>query len=623
MKKILALLIAMSMLLPTVFTLSSCGDDYYEYDPEEDEGGNDGPQRPDGEKDTTPVLVVPPYKDYGRPAVSFEDMVYSRPDIEALSSAFLALSQKIEDSQIAYDASLAEIEALEEPYEHVVTMYSYANIRNNKDNSDSYWNGEYKFISTSYPSFAKAVEELFVSCARSSNAERYEEDYFGDGLIEQYRDGGKYTAEVVALMEKEAELETDYSSFSTENVEITIDGETNTVDYFLSQYKDRYGEDTDRYEIKHSYCLALYNNRVSELSVPMLVELIKVRRQIADALGYDSYATLAYKSLYHDYSEDDALEFVKGIADNIVPLYQKLSNDIFRQQTIPAGVNGIHRNTVLNNLYSLYGGMNGELSDAFSFMLSQKLFDIAPEAANRYSGAFSIYLDKYDSPYVFVTTRGNVFDYMTVSHEFGHFTDSYLNYGDKTSLDMSEVYSQGLELLTALSLGETLGEQIQSYLVDTEIDEMLYNMISQGFYALFECEAYSLSYDEITEARLVGIVESVAERFSLDPTAIGGLTAVTTTHIMLYPFYVQSYAVSAASALEIYFLEEGKAGDGLAAYMALLKREGDNPDFNTALNNAGIASPFENGYLRRLVNKVHRHFYGTDYYKSASNLNAT
>ena len=95
---------------------------------------------------------------------------------------------------------------------------------------------------------------------------------------------------------------------------------------------------------------------------------------------------------------------------------------------------------------------------------------------------------------------------------------------------------------------------------------------------------------------------------------------VSVPHIFLYPFYVQSYATSAAAALEIYTLELKNEGDGFAAYNKLLARNGETAlSFEVALLNAGLSSPFDSSELRRTLNELHYATLGAYFYKSHNN----
>ena len=158
----------------------------------------DNPNQPNNPKpDGTPTVIVPAYKDYGRDTVNFGDIKYERPNYAAAIASFANVIADIDANAISYDEQLDAITSLEESYANILTMYSLANIYNSKNTAEKFWNDEYAFVTSGYPAFAEAIEDLFVAAANSPHAEAFEKDYFGDGLIEEYKDGGKFTDNMI------------------------------------------------------------------------------------------------------------------------------------------------------------------------------------------------------------------------------------------------------------------------------------------------------------------------------------------------------------------------------------------------------------------------------------------
>ena len=48
------------------------------------------------------TVIVPVYKDYDRGAVSFSDMVYKRPDIDAVCEKFRALTTEVKENTLPF-----------------------------------------------------------------------------------------------------------------------------------------------------------------------------------------------------------------------------------------------------------------------------------------------------------------------------------------------------------------------------------------------------------------------------------------------------------------------------------------------------------------------------------------
>ena len=586
MRRLLALLIASILLTFNFLGLTSCEQAGWLIentppfiDNEDDKKTPENDNTPKTENEGT--IRIPTYKDYERNTIDFDNINYKRPCISKAISDFNSVSDTLRSNEIPYSDQLSSIVALESEYNDILTMSAYANIISSRNTADSYWLSEYQFITTSYPSFAKAVEELFVAAANSPHSNLFERDYFGSGLVEKYKDGGKYTDEITLLMAEEAALEAEYLS------------------------------------LDHS---SLSNAEYDRLTTDILVNLFRVRRKISNALGYKSYATFAYETLYHDYSVKDFIDFTDDVSNFVVPVYKKLRY-VFDQCYGPAGKT-VSTVDLVNNTYKMLEGADPELGEIYSYMLQHSLYDIDRKNDDRFDGAFTTYLDTYNAPFIFISSTGHAEDYITMCHEFGHFADNYINYAASTSLDLSEVSSQALEMLAIKRYDGILDPATLNYLKLYEIKNAVTCLISQSFYALFEHIAYDIPLEDINEESLNGAVMEAAKRLGLNSNILNDLSYVMIPHIYLYPFYVQSYATSVTVALEIYFKEIESEGAGFEIYKNLISREDSNLSFEEYVVEVGLTSPFEKNYLKIIADKIHYNLLGSHYFKQLTEDNA-
>ena len=563
----------------------------------------------------TPTIVVPEYKDYGRGTVDFGSIIYTRPGIQALTSSFESVAQKVEDNLTDASEQLADIRALEPSLSTAKTMYSLVQINQNKNASISFWKDEASYFGTYYPLLTQAVEKLLVACAKSEHKTLFESDYFGYSL-DEYTDGGIYTDDVVALMQKEAELEAEYSSLSTATVEISYkrtgrdEPFVGTVDQVKAQLKEYFGTDTQSYNNVLGHIDTLYKQKLYDLTLPLYVELIKVRRDIADALGYSSYTELAYDSMGYDYSSSDMLALLTDVGEYVYAVGKSLTEEIFEGYEPPKV--SITDVKLINDLYTVYSSLGGNYKDAYSYMLQHGLYDVGAKNENRYNGAFTTYLESNSSPYLFVTTSGLLSDYTNMAHEFGHFLDGYLNYGDEDSLAVMEISSQALELLTFIKLKGVMHTPEYKYLTYVTINTYVTNvLLEQSFIAAFEHMAYSLEADEITTERLAEIV-GMADML-ITGSAKHSLSSVIIPHTVLYPCYVESYVTSAIVSLDIFFAEDNKSGDGFAIYEALILRENKDLSFLERLEAVGLDSPFKSGKVMSTASSIYLYMTGKNY----------
>ena len=629
MKKLIALL----LLLTVLFSYTACGSKDKVND---NSGGNnlDVSDNEQNEEQSTPsiTIVVPEYKDYGRGTQSFDKLVYSRPNMQGVIDSFESVTAAILVESGTPEEHIAAIRTLEAPLSAVKSMYALAQIYNNKDSSIEYWQNEYEYISTNYPRLSKVVEDLLVACARSEHREAFETEYFGYSL-EEYADGGIYTDEVVALMKEEARLESEYNSLSTATVEIEYKGVASdmhwqgTVDEVIANAQEYFKYDTE--DVKYKTCLQaidnLYKIARSNTENTLLVELIKIRRLIADELGYVSYSTLAYENMGYDYTPAEMLTLLGSIGQYAAPVASDLECSVFQVYFATNSEPRLSSTSMINTLYEVYSKLGGDYKDAYSYMLQHGLYDVSTSKSNRYGGAFTAYIDDNASPYLFMTTSGFISDYTTLSHEFGHFLDGYVNYGKDASLAISEISSQGLELLTLTKLRNNIPAYNYSYLEYYTMFIFLNSvLLTQSFYSAFEHIAYSLDYDAITKERLERAVEEAfLLAFGGEMTINGDLSYVTIPHTFLYPFYVESYVTSGMVSLDIFFKESirtGNAGDGFALYEALIYRSSSDLGFIEQLEAANIDSPFSSDKVKEIADNIYYQIAGKHYYKTSDTL---
>ena len=565
-------------------------------------------------------LRVPEDKEYGRGTQSFNDLDYERPDILLAVEKIDALSIIIDKNEIPYPEQLLPLPEIQSLFDRILTMNTLSTIYYYKDTASEFYNAERLYFSTNLHLLSAAFERLFESAANSPHCESFKTDYFGKNL-DKYKNGTAYNELLFSLLEEEAVLENKYSSLSAKTVVISYEGKTDSYENVLKHYENECGIDSRAYKKAKEACAELYNEALKSEMRGILVELIKVRRLISDALGLESYETYAYSTLYHDYSSADFKALLDDISQYLIPIYLNLENELFTPYIYDYentyGSLKPRKNTVINALFDVYTQTDGKLGEIYSYMMAKSLYDVDKRAASRFNGSFTAYIESNRSPYLFVSLDGTASDYTTLAHEFGHFVDAYLNYNSSTSIDLKEVSSQALELLTVNKLRNYLDEDTHKYLLYTELDEIFRTVIIQSFYAAFERDAYSLAYDEITEKKLNEIVAKNAEKFGISKDW-NSIDYVLSNQIFIYPFYTESYVSSAIVALEIYAEEIKTENRGIEIYKTLVKRTG-KMTFEENLARVALSSPFEKNAVKEILDEIHFLTLGSRFFKPQPN----
>lgn len=480
--------------------------------------------------------------------VSFDEMEYKRPDIDALK----AKAQDVEDllgNFFKVKDVIGELDKFVDLYNNFYTMMNLACVRYDMDTQDEFYFEEYSYCTEAAGDVEYLTDELLLDCSNSSMCDYLDKHFFGGLLEEQYSvtDGTGYTPsdELAELERMEAELESDYSEL-------------------YADYSDDF--DNGRFKKQNSEIGKIY------------IELIKLRHDIAEQRNMKSYEELAYLDNGRDYTAADLDGYIEAIKQFIVPLYKKADSKKMYDRSL---VSAMSPKTALSTVTGTVEGLNKDIDEALGYMLKYKLYDTGM-SDSKYDQSYVLYLNDYDSPFLFCSPSGYSDTVLTIVHEFGHYVDGYLNYGLNDSVDTSEVFSQGMEYLLLCNMDDV--EQLTRYKMLDELELYAY----QACLNEFEHQAYAMDEKELTVKGLNSLYSELLKEYGLTDD-YKGLDWISVTHLFTSPFYVISYCVSDSAAFELYNMELKKSGSGLEMYMKLLE-ESTSYDFLDLLEECGMRS---------------------------------
>lgn len=517
--------------------------------------------------------------------VPFSEMEYERPDLDSLFADFDALTEQAKDSD---DAELL-LERYYDLYSRYISFYSMdtlANIRYSLNTTDTYFKDEYNYCEEQTPNVEEKLEALNKAFAASPARDALEKAYFGDGYFLQFDDYEVYTnEEYLRLSQEEAALLSEYRDL-TADIQVSYKGQTKSLDEWL---------ETDNYT-DYIGALQAYYEQYNPAIGDVYVRLIKVRRQLAAALDYDSYADYSFDVTYtRDYTPQEGEAFLKDIRKYLVPLLESASEDVSIQRL---GFGASTEESVMEMVRSAAKNIGGTVWDAFRFMKAYELCDIAA-SSTKVEASFQTYIYDYEAPYVLVNASGSGSDYTTFSHEFGHFTDSYYNYGANEDLETAETFSQAMEFL-ALKYTDELTEKRSGDMIKLKLYDLLQTFVYQAAYASFEQSVYALEPEEITVEKINELYLQACKNYGVFEYGFDfyySQSWIDVLHFFEVPYYIISYCVSAETSLQVYQLEKEKDGAGVAAYFRLLDRSYD-AGVQTVMTDAELQSPFREGVLK-------------------------
>ncbi len=491
--------------------------------------------------------------------VSFPEMEYVRPDLDgdlARIDALIAALAEREDSGMDLRRTARELSSIYAAYYTYDTMMTLAEIRHDLNTADPYYDEEYTYCASGRIELGEKFEELFAACAGSAQADSLSE-FFGEGFLDEYDADYVYPEAYIALSRRENELEQQYHSALTD-AHVTYEGR----DYTRSELY-RAARSGALGALTPSEALDLYYDAVNPELGGIYVELVKVRQQLAAERGYDSYIDMAYSANGRDYGPEDVQAYTAAIVERLVPLYRRAVAEGLADSANDTTPMKARR--CLQAVTAAANAMGGEIADAMEYLLAYELCDV-DSSDTKYADSYEIYLEDYESPFFLVNSIGYSEDTLTIAHEFGHFTDDYVNYGIGKSTDVNETISQGMEYLTLCYLED---DALRAELTAYKLMDTLQLYAEQGSYNAFEERVYALPADEVTLENINAISLQVSQEYGVDGRWSDDYYAkswIEITHFYDMPFYLVSYFVSDSAAVQLYEMELETPGSGLAMY---------------------------------------------------------
>lgn len=492
----------------------------------------------------------------GDAVITYESMEYTRPDMAEIRQSLDNACAVAADGE-SVEAVVDAIYEFYDAYDWFFTNYSLADIHYCGDLTDIYWEKEYNYCVENSSAVDAALEELYYALAKSPFRQELEsEEYFGEGYFDSYDGENMWGEEFTAMLEAESALQSQYYTLSTEAL---------NYEFGTDAYYDACADDMAQ----------------------LLVELIALRQEIAAYWGYSDYAQFAGDFYYYrDYTPGEMKEYLADIQRELVDVYRNVAADEWS-----AAYEYSSERQTLDYVRQMAKNMGGTVLEAFELLEAGGLYDIS-YGENKYNSSFEVYLTSYWEPFIFMNATLSRYDCLTLAHEFGHFCNDYACYGSYASVDVTEVFSQGMEYLS-LCYGENAEDLVRVKLADS-----LCTYVEQAAFAAFEQQMYALTGDALSVDGLYALYDEVALEYGFDSVEYDCREFVTITHYYTNPMYVISYVVSNDAAIQLYQMEQEETGSGLRWMEENLDSQAYY--FQEFVESAGLESPFAAGRIQEV-----------------------
>lgn len=465
-----------------------------------------------------PTASAAYYEALEHPDVRFTDMAYTGIDLDAVE-AFCA---RFARDPVGLYAALVAL------YDEVYTQNELAYIAMCQNVGDA---------------------ALSARCEEANADFAYASDAICLALSEAL-DGPQGDALRALMPEGEADAFTGYEPYSDEELDASAEETALIQQYYLLP------DDRD----------------LADAAAELYLRLAALRRDESERAGFDSYPEYAYVASYaREYMPEDARELHRIVQSRIAPLYVKCvlaldsAEPAWRDDDIPSD------KEILDAIGAHLGDISPELTEAFDFLRRNGLYCIG-DSDELLDMGFTDFLPAYRSAFLFNKVGARYDAFETTVHEFGHFNAAY---HDPTpalfqynNIDVSEIQSQGLELLFIPSLQDILagdGPDERAYVALTVVSDMLGAVVDGCLYDEFEQAVYadpSLSVQELHT-----LEQRLNREYGLDALYGDEVYWPYVSHLFDQPCYYISYAASALPALDIWCLSLDDRAAAVDTYM--------------------------------------------------------
>lgn len=552
--------------------------------------------------------------------MKFSEIPYERAEIESIKEEF---SRIMEESAKA-SSKEEQFEVHKKYYElagKLMTSYCIAHVRNSIDVTDSYYDEEYKYYNMINPEFANIDTEykkmLYNSPYKDYLIEKIGEPAFKNIELQMKANDVR----LITLMQEENELVTQYNKLIA-GAEIEFDNEILNLSMLRKYLVNNDRSVRERAYKKRSEFFLSIEKDLDDI----FDKLVHNRTAQARELGYDNYIELGYCRMNRNcYDKDMVKVFREQVKEHVVPLVSRIHEGrqkvlgLDKMTFIDEGIFFTNGNPepigtpeeILEAGKKMYGELSEETKEFFDFMMENELFDVLSRK-NKRAGGYEIYIPGYKSPFIFANFNGTSGDIDVITHECGHAFQAYTarelpiaEHRDITS-ETAEIHSMAMEFFTEpwmnLFFGGRTEDYVQMHLKESLIFLPYGCMVDEFQHLVYENPAYSPSkrkeiWMELEKQYRPGL------DYDNDLFFGKGGRWQNQLHIYNYPFYYIDYCLAMTCALQFKASMEDDYKGAWDRYLKLCKASASG-FFVDMIKDAGIKSPFEEGTLKWILDKI-------------------
>ena len=554
--------------------------------------------------------------------MKFNEMTYTRPDIDALLARCRELAAKAAAAPDG-DALVRLYYEQSEAFAEYNTAANLANIHYTCDTRDAYWKAEQDFFDANGPAVTNASVEISRAFLANPHVDALTEK-FGTTCVAGMKNA------VLSMDDHTVELQQQFNALVSRYQQIyggalvELDGKQLTIPQ-LGPYKEDLDPAVRRaaYEAEAGY----FDAHRAELD-ELYGQIVRNLNAQARVMGYHDYSELSYVRMNRiGYGPEEIRKFRDQVANDVVPQLQKvmalrakrtgIAHPAFTDLPIlfrdgnPKPIPGYKAR--MDAARTMYHELSPETAEFIDFMQDNELFDVESRPG-KMSGGYMTSLPSYKAPFIFANWNDTSGDVDVLTHECGHAFEGYVAERDPAipadlecpGMESAEIHSMAMEFLTApwhhLLFGRDTDKYALLHAEDSfvflaygcEVDEFQHIMYQNP----------DLTPDE-RNAEWLKLEKKYRPWIDFDNLPFYGRGAGWQRQLHIYecPFYYIDYCLSTMAALQFFLLSLTDHKDAWARYLRLVRRAG-TASYTELLETAGLKVPFEEGSIKGIAQQM-------------------
>jgi M3 family oligoendopeptidase len=559
--------------------------------------------------------------------MKFNDFKYERPNLDEVIKQLQEQIQLIGEDQ-DLETEIKAVYKVFEINDEIGTLGTLVSIRNSVNTTDEFYEKEQEFFDEQGPHL-RQFEHLFLEKLLSSKNRKGLEKEFGSLMFIRGELAKKtFKPEIISDLQQENKLSTEYGKLVA-SAKIEFQGGI----YNLSQMAP-FLQDKNR-ETRHQAQLAVskfFEDNEKQFD-RIYDDMVKVRHQIAQKLGYDNFVQLGYDRFGRtDYNADDVKNYRDQIYEDIVPLVTELTKrkakrlGIENPKSYDLALSFLSGNPTpkgdrawqVERAKKMYDEMSPETSEFFNFMLDHDLLELDSKPGKQ-GGGYCTYLPTYRSPFIFANFNGTSHDVDVLTHEAGHAFQVYssrdlLPEYRWPTMEAAEIHSMSMEFLAWPWIDSFFLEDTAKYKFSHlagGITFLPYGVLVDEFqHHIYEKPGLTPDERKALWRKLEKKYMPFKD-YGDDAFMEKGTYWFRQGHIFSAPFYYIDYTLAQVCAFQYWIKHQANRKEALDSYLKLC-RLGGSKSFVGLIESASLKNPFKKGTVKEIVKPIRAYLDSVD-----------